>query len=411
MDVDAILDSLTTQSTALATAIRNDALGEIASLHDIDSQRVLHESPDIHHRLASLERAESSTEALINSLSLSLATMKARRMFLQQILVPINMLPVELLQRIFNIAYRECDNPAWRPKYTRTICSVSRRWRDIGTSQPELWSTILLDHNEQYVHLCVERAGQERFDVTHSYGTLDDQKWVSRGVCPLDRWRSLSIECENDSARWHTCRKLFPKIGTAGLEKATIALSTKSRYSYTSLDTSAMKSLTQQLTTLYVAHIPYLMLPSSLSPTLINLRIDITIRDSDLRAVFTNCTRLERLWLQSIEGPSYAFVVPNEDGEDDDEDEDGDVHMDDAGNNPALLHPSPMFAPPPLRCLGFGDDVPIHYMTHVSRYLRAPQLRELVFAVSKSSGYPTIRHMGLQAWVSKGYNVHCCDQC
>lgn len=88
-------------------------------------------------------------------------------------------LPTEMLSRIFELGTHDSDDPNDSIDFPTQVAAVSRRFREIATSTPGLWTTINFFSRRPswYPH------GDEEYDYTYARDSL----WLERSrACPLD---------------------------------------------------------------------------------------------------------------------------------------------------------------------------------------------------------------------------------
>ena len=320
-------------------------------------------------RISSLEQTEREIKDLVASLSDTLTSVRSRILSLRQTLALVNNLPVEILQCIFFMGYTDLELPMWRDLHVRIICSVCRLWRAIATSQSELWTTVSLDSSLSYVRLCVKRAGTKQFDVTHTINMqrsdTNPHPWTVREVCPFKRWRSLSITLGEESASWKVFQKAAPHL--SHLRKLIIEMypCPPSRI-YRKEELVQISKLFPNLTSLYILWLPRASFKSSLPVSLVDLRIDMKISESNLATIFEECSSLRRLWVSTISSPIIWA----------DEFNWGDVENGRASN---------LYAPATLKSLFLSEDVGIGNLRSIVHKLEAPNLRELSILMDDES--------------------------
>jgi hypothetical protein len=351
-------DDVRDRATVLARTIEA-GLGMCAERHVLAVPGGPAGDAGILDRIASLEQAEGVINELVANLSNALASFRTQIVSLRQALAPVNKLPVELLQRIFFMGYIDIELPLWRDLHVRTICSVCRLWRAIATSQSELWTTMSLNSPQPYVRLCVERAGTQQFDVTHTTrmqrSDTSPNSWIIREVCPFNRWKSLNITFREESASWKVFQKGAPHL--SHLKKLTIEMyPCPFGRTYRKEELLEIYKLFPNLTSLYILWLPRGSLKFAFSPSLVDLRIDMNLSESDLATIFEECLSLRRLWISTV----FPRMILDE--SDWGSAEDGGFQLS---------------APTTLESLVVSEDVDIGNLRCIVQRLEAPNLKEL----------------------------------
>ena len=322
----------------------------------------------ILERVSFLEQTERTISELVGSLSNTLASIRFQIVSLRQILASVNKLPMEILQRIFFMGYVDVGLPLWRDVHVRTICSVCRLWRAIATSQSELWTTVSLGSAQSYVRLCVERAGSRPFNITHPINMqradTSPKSWVHRGVCPLDRWKSLNVALGEESASWKVFRKVAPHL--SHLRKLTVEVYPRppSRL-HRKEELLRISGLFPNLMSLYILWLPKTSFNSALSSSLVDLRIDMELSEVDLAAIFRRCSSLRRLWISTV----YPEVL------------DEGTDWNGIGIGIGGIRRVQLSAPTALESLVLSEDVNIGNLRSIIQRLEAPNLKELAILV------------------------------
>lgn len=350
-------DDVRDRAIALARTIEA-GLGVCAETHVLAVPRGPTGDAGILDRIASLEQAEGVIKELVANLSNTLASFRTQIVSLRQALAPVNKLPVELLQRVFFMGYVDIELPLWRDLHVRTICSVCRLWRAIATSQSELWTIVSLNSSLPYVRLCVERAGTQQFDVTHTTrmqrSDTSPKSWIIREVCPFNRWKSLNITCREESASWKVFQKGAPHL--SHLKKLTIEMyPCPFGRTYRKEELLEICKLFPNLTSLYVLWLPRRSLKFAFSPSLVDLRIDMNLSESDIATIFEECLSLRRLWISTVFPPMV---------------------LDEPDWSSAEDGVSQLSAPTTLESLVVSEDVDIGNLRCIVQRLEAPNLKE-----------------------------------
>lgn len=390
-----LLNGLKERSESLVRYLQHDAFHQpIPS--SISAQHSLAIDPIITERLSSLRQSGRVIKDVVEELSLALAAIKSRYVSLKQMLNPVNMLPTEVLERVFLLGFYDIEHLPSRPCYARTISSVCQRWRSIGLLQRDLWTTILLNASESSIRLAVDRASRRQFDVTHSsimeHSVDCPQTWISvSSVCPPERWRSLDVGFRHLSTTWKMFKKISPRL--EGLKRLTIDAypSPKGNMTYyRELEANLCASdLFPNLESLYIIWLPDITFRTCLSPTLVDLRLTIPINDDDLREIFMECTSLRQLWLSSrrivnADETTYdSASIP--DSESDDEAEAGNyigegfVNYDHLSKDWNFEYPTIPLETSTLESLILDQDLDVGFTAHIIEQLDAPKLKR--FAV------------------------------
>ncbi|KAF8315427.1 hypothetical protein DL93DRAFT_2166792 [Clavulina sp. PMI_390] len=381
--------------------MRNDPYEPLVPT-SLTSQLEMAKDTAVLERLSFLRRSATSIEGSISELSEALKILRSRHAALRQTLAAVNMLPAEVLQRIFLISHNDVETASWRPSHARTISSVCRRWRAVALTQSELWTTILLDGAEPTMRLTVERAGNRPFQVTHTLKmqqtTSIPKIWITSDVVPLSRWRSLSMAVKAGS----TSMKAFHKIrkGLTNLESLTIDAERKYRTPFLTMLPPDLDLATTfpRLQSLHVMSAPVAVCRSALTASLVNLRLDLSVTLSDIITIFDSCQSLRRLWLSPAADAGNAFGQNPHAGDivDEDHDADEDVGGDNDGDEamevdlelPATAATSAstrtsrrevedLVAPPEFESLVLEEEVGLYLTQRIIETLRAPSLKHL----------------------------------
>jgi hypothetical protein len=315
----------------------------------------------ILERVSFLEQTERAISELVGSLSNNLTSIRSQIVSLRQT-APVNKLPVEILQRIFFMGYVDVELPLWRDVHVRTICSVCRLWRAIATSQSELWTIVSLDSAQPYVRLCVERAGTQQFDITHGINMqrsdTSPRPWVLHGVCPFNRWKSLSVAFGEESASWKVFKKVAPHL--SHLRKLTVETYwCLPNQLHQKEELLRISKLFPNLVSLYILWLPKASFNSALSFSLLDLRIDMELSEMNLATIFRECSSLRRLWISTV-SPEIS-----DDGSD--------------WNSTGIgeIHSVQLSAPTTLESIVLAEDVDTGGLRCIVQRLEAPNLKEL----------------------------------
>lgn len=341
------VDRVTRVAETLAAAIHHD-LFDVGCPLDLPSQRLLSVDTALHRRLTDLNDGQSALASLIGLLSDQHSILAARDKALRTLLVPIHMLPVETMNRIFAFTYYSRDLPE-RAACAISLASVCRSWRELALHRAFLWKTYDAAWAPEYGTLMSRRAGHGQIDVIMS----DANTTVQMGLPPVEYWNSLSLRCNPFVPSWNVFLQIAPSLQS--LKKLTLDMDAGEPEATSEVH---LGKFLPNLTTLHVINIPASIIWSPLSAKLTKLRFDIIISDRGLRRILFECTNLESLSLESVVangGGVVGFASSLE---------------------AAGWANEPLVVPPTLRTLTFCQ---IHagYVCHLIKWLRAPALKAL----------------------------------
>lgn len=369
MDISDVLNTLESSLAKLTLLLQKSTSGDAPIVHDLSSQKALGQYPAFLERLKILDDIRLDLSIASQSIHHEMARMK-------QALSPINLLPVEIIQRIFTTGYWATSQMRKRPEFTVRVSSVSQRWRDVATTHGILWTTFRLDFPPDFVSLCLQRVGPHRpIYMTNSWSQAISQvhppDWIRTGLCPFERWNSLHmISCPHDSHLWRLMRQLFPRL--QALNSILLDMPVPRYKPYILADDHVFRNVRS----LHIVNIPLGVLPFILTQGLRDIRIDRELPDAEVRNLLVRCTSLERLHLDSVARPQCMATRP---GFIKQEALDALETFDPDGERWEGIV---IKAPDTLKVLHLGENVHPLYLVHLANCLSAPYIEELCLYVS-----------------------------
>ncbi|KAJ7592575.1 hypothetical protein C8J56DRAFT_855997 [Mycena floridula] len=186
---------------------------------------------DIETRETEIRALQNQIDLLKNSLERLQSRMDAAQSSLnvhKGIIHPVRMVPVELLRKIF----RECTHnvdctSSWKASESPwNVTQVCRRWREISTSFPALWSNIGLSNGKpsgETLTLVLQRSGPCLLDI-NLVQRRKDTSVIEQILFPSSpRWRNLVVNL----SKFSTLNKIQGRI--AALEDLHVIFSSYSQ--------------------------------------------------------------------------------------------------------------------------------------------------------------------------------------